>query len=419
LVIIDEEHRFGVKQKEALKKLRGQSDILTMTATPIPRTLNMALGSLRELSIIATPPKGRSAIKTFVNVWVNENIKEACSREIHRGGQIFILHNDIDSIDNMAESIKELMPNVIVRIAHGQMPGKELEGIMGDFYHGRFQILVCTTIIETGIDIPNANTIIINNAQNFGLAQLHQLRGRVGRSHHRAYAYFVIKSHQSLSVNARKRLDAIESLEELGAGFMLANHDLEIRGAGELLGDNQSGKISEIGFNLYHDLLKRTIDSMRSGKALNLDSQINHEIQIDPGIATIIPETYLQDVHERLVLYKRISNAKNETELKSLKIEMIDRFGLLPESTINLFAATSLKNLCEKVGVNKISIYEDKANISFEKNTSINPEKIIALIQNQQQSYKLKGQDLLVIKKEMPSDVRRIKLVENVLNDIN
>ena len=419
LIIIDEEHRFGVKQKEALKKLRGQSDILTMTATPIPRTLNMALGSLRELSIIATPPKGRSAIKTFVDEWNDENIKEACSRELHRGGQIFILHNDIDSIDNMAESVKELIPNVLVRIAHGQIPSKELEGIMSDFYHGRFQILVCTTIIETGIDIPNANTIIINNAQNFGLAQLHQLRGRVGRSHHRAYAYFVIKSHQSLSINARKRLDAIESLEELGAGFMLANHDLEIRGAGELLGDNQSGKISEIGFNLYHDLLKRTINSMRSGKALNIDDQIGHEIQIDPGITAIIPETYLLDVHERLVLYKRISSAKDDNELKSLQIEMIDRFGLLPEATKNLFATTSLKILCGKIGVNKVIIYEDKANISFDKNTSINPAKIIDLIQKQQHLYQLKGQDLLVIKKEMPLDARRIKLVKNLLNDIN
>ena len=418
LIIIDEEHRFGVKQKEALKRLRGQSDILTMTATPIPRTLNMALGSLRELSIIASPPKGRSAIKTFVNEWDDETVKEACSRELHRGGQIFVLHNDIDSIDNMAEYIKNLIPQVHVRIAHGQMPSRELENIMGDFYHARFQILVCTTIIETGIDIPNANTIIINNAQNFGLSQLHQLRGRVGRSHHRAYAYFVIKSHQSLSSNAKKRLDAIESLEELGAGFMLANHDLEIRGAGELLGEDQSGKISEIGFNLYHDLLKRTINAMRAGKTINLYDPISHEIQIDPGIAAIIPETYLADVHERLVLYKRIASAKEDNQLESLQVEMIDRFGLLPDATKNLFATTSLKIIAEKIGINKISIYDDKAHITFSNSTSINPATIIRLIQKQPQIYQLKGQDRLIFKQEMPESKKRIEMVESLVKSL-
>ncbi len=419
LVIIDEEHRFGVKQKEALKKLRGQSDILTMTATPIPRTLNMALGSLRELSVIATPPQGRSAIQTFVNEWNDDTIKEACSRELHRGGQIFVLHNDIDSIDNMAENLKSLVPNTKVRIAHGQMPTRELENIMSDFYHGRFQILVCTTIIETGIDIPNANTIIINNAQNFGLAQLHQLRGRVGRSHHRAYAYLVIKSHQSLSDNAKKRLDAIESLEELGAGFMLANHDLEIRGAGDLLGDNQSGKISEIGFNLYHDLLKRTVDAMRQGKKINLNDPINHEIEIDTGLGCIIPDTYLGDVHERLVLYKRIANAKNNNELKDLQIEMIDRFGLLPDSTKNLFAATRLKLFSEKIGINKISIYDDKAHLAFADKTTIEPIKIINLVQKQPKNYQLKGKNQLIFKQKMPEDIERIELVENLLKKLN
>jgi transcription-repair coupling factor (superfamily II helicase) len=299
------------------------------------------------------------------------------------------------------------------------MPSKELESIMGDFYHGRFQLLVCTTIIETGIDIPNANTIIINNSQNFGLAQLHQLRGRVGRSHHRAYAYFVIKSHQSLSSNAKKRLDAIESLEELGAGFMLANHDLEIRGAGELLGDNQSGKISEIGFNLYHDLLKRTISAIRSGRTINLDDPINHEIQIDPGIAAIIPSTYIADVHERLVLYKRTASAKNNDELKSLQIEMIDRFGLLPDSTKNLFATTSLKIFSDKIGVDKVTIYEDKAHITFSQKTTIQPEKIIHLIQTQSQIYQLKDKDQLIYKKEMPEDVRRILLVQDLLKSLN
>lgn len=419
LIIIDEEHRFGVKQKEALKKLRGQSDILTMTATPIPRTLNMALGSLRELSIIATPPAKRSAIQTFVQEWKDDNIKEAVTRELHRGGQIFVLHNDIDSIDNMAQSLTELMPNVHVRIAHGQMPTRELEHIMSDFYHARFQILVCTTIIETGIDIPNANTIIINNAHNFGLAQLHQLRGRVGRSHHRAYAYLVIKSHQSLSKDAKKRLDAIESLEELGAGFMLANHDLEIRGAGDLLGDNQSGKISEIGFNLYHDLLKRTIDAMRQGRKINLDDPINHEIQIDCGLPSIIPQNYLEDVHERLVLYKRIASCKTNNELKELQIEMIDRFGLLPDSTKHLFANTRLKLFCEKIGIDEISLYEDKAIITFGTKNTMEPIKIIQLIQKQPKNYQLKGQNQLIVKETMPEDIRRIELVENLLKKLN
>ncbi len=419
LIIIDEEHRFGVKQKEALKKLRGQSDILTMTATPIPRTLNMALGSLRELSIIATPPAKRSAIQTFVQEWKDENIKEACTRELHRGGQIFVLHNDIDSIDNMAQTLKEIMPNVHVRVAHGQMPSRELERIMGDFYHARFQILVCTTIIETGIDIPNANTIIINNAQNFGLAQLHQLRGRVGRSHHRAYAYLVIKSHQSLSKDAKKRLDAIESLEELGAGFMLANHDLEIRGAGDLLGDNQSGKISEIGFNLYHDLLKRTIDAMRAGRKINPEDPIHQEIQIDSGLPSIIPDTYLSDVHERLVLYKRVASCKTNSELKELQIEMIDRFGLLPDSTKNLFANTRLKLFSEKIGIDKIDIYYDKAIVAFGTKNTIEPIKIIQLIQKQPKNYQLKGQNQLIIKQDMPEDIRRIELVENLLKKLN
>jgi transcription-repair coupling factor (superfamily II helicase) len=418
LIIIDEEHRFGVKQKEALKKLRGQSDILTMTATPIPRTLNMALGSLRELSIIATPPAKRSAIQTSVDEWNDDTITEACSRELHRGGQIFVLHNDIDSIDNMAETLKNLMPNIKVRVAHGQMPSKELEQIMADFYHQRFQMLVCTTIIETGIDIPSANTIIINNAQNFGLAQLHQLRGRVGRSHHKAYAYLIIKSHQSLTKDAKKRLDAIASLEELGAGFMLANHDLEIRGAGDLLGENQSGKISEIGFNLYHDLLQRTIRAIKSGKKLNIEDTINEQVEIDIGIACIIPQTYLDDVHERLVLYKRIASAKNEDELKDLQIEMIDRFGLLPEPTKNLFASTTLRFICEKIGINKIIIFDDKAEITLGVNHTIEPIKIINLIQKEAKTYQLKGQNTLVYKKSMAEDSTRVRSIENLLKNL-
>jgi transcription-repair coupling factor (superfamily II helicase) len=418
LIIIDEEHRFGVKQKESLKKIRGQSDILTMTATPIPRSLNMALGALREMSIIASPPAKRTAIQTFVDEWDKNTIKEACSRELHRGGQIFVVHNDIDTIDNMAESLSNLMPNLKVRIAHGQMPSKELEQIMADFYHQRFQLLVCTTIIETGIDIPSANTIIINNAQNFGLAQLHQLRGRVGRSHHKAYAYLIIKSHQSITANAKKRLDAIASLEELGAGFMLANHDLEIRGAGDLLGENQSGKISEIGFNLYHDLLKRTIQAIKNNTKLDIKDALIEEVEIISGIACIIPDTYLTDVHERLILYKRIASAANDDELKDLKIEMIDRFGLLPEQTNNLFASTSLKIYSKEIGILKINIYDEKAEITLNKNNTIEAIKIIDLIQKQPLIYQLKNQNTLIFKEEMEHSISRVEKVRELLTSL-
>ena len=418
LIIIDEEHRFGVKQKESLKKIRGQSDILTMTATPIPRSLNMALGALKELSIIASPPAKRTAIQTFVDEWDDESIKEACSRELHRGGQIFVVHNDIDTIDNMAESLSSLMPNINVRVAHGQMPTKELEQIMADFYHQRFQLLVCTTIIETGIDIPSANTIIINNAQNFGLAQLHQLRGRVGRSHHKAYAYLVIKSHQSITLDAKKRLDALASLEELGAGFMLANHDLEIRGAGDLLGENQSGKISEIGFNLYHDLLKRTIQAIKNNEKFDIKDALVEEVEINTGIACIIPETYLSDVHERLILYKRIASASDDDELKELKIEMIDRFGLLPDSTKNLFESTSLKLYSKEIGIDKITIYDDKSEITLKEKNSVDASKIINLIQSNSQIFQLKNQNTLIYKETMDADYSRIEKISKLLGSI-
>ena len=418
LIIIDEEHRFGVKQKEALKKIRGQSDILTMTATPIPRSLNMALGSLREMSIIATPPAKRTAIQTFVDEWDKNTIKEACSRELHRGGQIFVVHNDIDTIDNMAESLSDLMPNLQIRIAHGQMPSKELEQIMADFYHQRFQLLVCTTIIETGIDIPSANTIIINNAQNFGLAQLHQLRGRVGRSHHKAYAYLIIKSHQSITENARKRLDAIASLEELGAGFMLANHDLEIRGAGDLLGENQSGKISEIGFNLYHDLLKRTIKAIKNNTKFDIKDALVEEVEINSGIACIIPDTYLPDVHERLILYKRIASAENDEELKDLKIEMIDRFGLLPDQTNNLFESTSLKIQSKEIGILKINIYDEKLEITLNEKNLIDTSKIINLIQMKPQQFQLKNQNTLISNETMEADFSRIRSASKLISNL-
>ncbi len=416
LVIIDEEHRFGVKQKEKLNSLRAKVDILTMSATPIPRTLNMALGSLRELSIIATPPVGRMSIETFVGQWQDEMIVEACLREIHRAGQIFVLHNDIDTIDIIADNINELIPNIKVGIAHGRMASKELETIMSDFYHKKFNILVCTTIIETGIDIPNANTIIINNAQNFGLAQLHQLRGRVGRSYHKAYAYLIIKSEQGLSKDAKKRLQAISSLEAVGSGFLIANNDLEIRGSGELLGKNQSGRIQSIGFNLYHDILARTMESIKLGKEIS--DITTEQTVINSGISCIIPARYMADTHTRLMFYKRISQATNDNELLLIKIELVDRFGELEDATQSLFANTKLKLLAKKIGITNINIYNDRVNIVFNKDANINIEQIIKLIQENSNKYSLKNQTTLVIKDTMPDNIKRIEIIHKFLAEL-
>ncbi|TPW18309.1 MAG: transcription-repair coupling factor (superfamily II helicase), partial [Halothiobacillaceae bacterium] len=335
LVIIDEEHRFGVRQKERMKALRADVDILTLSATPIPRTLNMAVSTLRDLSIIATPPSRRLAIKTFVQEWSDATIQEACLREIKRGGQVYFLHNDIDTIDKIARTLEALIPEATVRIGHGQMSERDLERVMLDFYHHRFNILVCTTIIETGIDIPTANTIIINRADRFGLAQLYQLRGRVGRSHHRAYAYLLVPHKKSITKDAEKRLDAIASLEELGAGFTLAVHDLEIRGAGELLGEEQSGQIQEIGFSMYMEMLDRAVKSLKRGEQPVFDPSLANTTEIDLNITALIPGDYLPDVHSRLVLYKRIANAETADDLRELQVEMIDRFGLLPDPIKN------------------------------------------------------------------------------------
>ena len=336
LLILDEEHRFGVRQKETLKRLRSEVDIVTLTATPIPRSLCMAMGGLRSISIIATPPAGRLSIKSFVRDWSNAQVREACLRELHRGGQIYFLHNEVKTIENMSVKLKELMPEADIRVAHGQMPDRALESIMSDFYHQRFNILLCSTIIESGIDIPSANTIIINRADRFGLAQLHQLRGRVGRSHHQAFAYFLVNSRRDISGDAKKRLDAIEVLEDLGSGFSLASHDMEIRGAGELLGESQSGMVDEIGFTLYTEYLNRAIKSITADPSLvsnqfSIDTS-SKSTEINLHIPTLFPESYLPDVHTRLVMYKRIANASDREELRELRIEMMDRFGLLPQS---------------------------------------------------------------------------------------
>ncbi|MBI4006472.1 MAG: transcription-repair coupling factor, partial [Gammaproteobacteria bacterium] len=418
LLIIDEEHRFGVRQKEKFKALRAEIDILTLTATPIPRTLNMALSDLRELSIIATPPSRRLAVKTFVREWSSPLVREAMLREIKRGGQVYFLHNEIKTIEKTASEIRTLMPEAIIKVAHGQMSEKELEQVMLDFYHLRFNVLVCTTIIETGIDVPSANTMIVNRADKFGLAQLYQLRGRVGRSHHRAYTYLIVPERRAITADAVKRLEAIESLDELGVGFTLATYDLEIRGAGEILGEEQSGQIHEVGFGLYMDLLERAIHALKSGKQPELDRPLEHGAEINLHIAALIPEDYLPDVHARLIMYKRIASAKDEDELRNLQEEMIDRFGLLPEPVKNLFQITTLKLKANPLGIRKIDLGQQGGRLHFHSHTNIDPNRIIKLIQAEPQTYKLDGQDKLRINKELPDSRDRFATLDNLLNEI-
>ncbi|HEB77113.1 MAG TPA: transcription-repair coupling factor, partial [Methylothermaceae bacterium] len=353
LVIVDEEQRFGVRQKEHFKKLRSEVDLLTLTATPIPRTLNMSLSGLRDISIIASPPEGRHPIQTFISEWVDSLVQEAILREIRRGGQVYFVHNKIETMERIAGEIQRLVPEARIRIAHGQMPERDLEQIMLDFYHQRFNVLLCTTIIESGIDIPSANTILIHRADLLGLAQLHQLRGRVGRSHHRAYAYLLVPPKQLMTRDALKRIEAVQASGELGAGFLISSHDLEIRGAGELLGDEQSGQIQEIGFNQYSEMLEKAVKALKEGKTLDFD-QMEETIEIDLKLPALIPDDYLPDVHTRLVLYKRIANAGDVQALKELQVEMIDRFGLLPEATKNLFAIAEMKLQAQKLGIEKI-----------------------------------------------------------------
>ncbi|THB70474.1 MAG: transcription-repair coupling factor [Gammaproteobacteria bacterium] len=419
LVIIDEEHRFGVRQKEQFKKLRSEVDILTLTATPIPRTLNMAMSGLRDLSIIATPPAKRMAIKTFVSEWNNALFQEACLRELKRGGQVYFLHNDVKTMEKISADLQELIPEATVRFAHGQMRESELEQVMLDFYHQRFNLLVCSTIIESGIDVPTANTIIINRADKLGLAQLHQLRGRVGRSHHRAYAYMITPPKGVMTSDAVKRLEAIESLEDLGSGLMLANHDLEIRGAGELLGDEQSGQIQEIGFTLYTDLLQRAIDALKAGKIPDMDASKVSGTEIDLRIPAIIPEDYIPDVHMRLVLYKRIASVSDSEQIKDLQIEMIDRFGLLPEHTKKLFDLAQLRLTAEEMGISKIDFGPAGGIVIFDNDTSVDPVKIIKLIQFQPDRYKLEGENKLKVKRDLKCNEERYKAVTDLINGLN
>jgi len=391
LVIIDEEHRFGVQQKEKLKALRAEVDMLTLTATPIPRTLNMAMGHLRDLSIIATPPARRLSVKTFVRQRDDAMTKEAILREILRGGQVYYLHNDVASIEKAAEDLRRMIPEARVGVAHGQMRERELEQIMSDFYHKRFNVLVCTTIIETGIDIPSANTIIIERADKFGLAQLHQLRGRVGRSHHQAYAYLLTPPPKAMTADAKKRLDAIAESQDLGAGFMLATHDLEIRGAGELLGEEQSGQIESIGFTLYMQLLDEAVKAIKEGRTPNADLPLSHGTEMNLRIPALIPEDYLPDVHNRLMLYKRIASVDTSEALKELQVEMIDRFGLLPDPAKNLIRQTELRLKAEGLGIVKIDAGKEWTRLEFGGSTPVDPLVLVKKVQSAPDQYRLEG----------------------------
>ncbi|MBM2598914.1 transcription-repair coupling factor, partial [Pseudomonas sp. BDPW] len=412
LVVIDEEHRFGVRQKEQLKALRSEVDILTLTATPIPRTLNMAVSGMRDLSIIATPPARRLSVRTFVMEQQNAVIKEALLRELLRGGQVYYLHNEVKTIEKCARDLAELVPEARIGIGHGQMHERELEQVMSDFYHKRFNVLVASTIIETGIDVPSANTILIERADKFGLAQLHQLRGRVGRSHHQAYAYLLTPPRRQMTPDAEKRLEAIANAQDLGAGFVLATHDLEIRGAGELLGDGQSGQIQAVGFTLYMEMLERAVKAIRKGEQPNLEQPLGGGPEVNLRVPALIPEDYLPDVHARLILYKRIANAPDEEGLRELQVEMIDRFGLLPDPAKNLMRLTLLKLQAEKLGILKVDAGPQGGRIEFAADTQVDPLVLIKLIQGQPNRYKFEGATLFRFQVPMERPEERFNTLE-------
>ena len=418
LVIIDEEHRFGVRQKERLKRLRAEVDVLTLTATPIPRTLAMSLEGLRDFSVIATAPERRLAIKTFVASYSSGIVREAALRELKRGGQIYFLHNDIDTIASMGEKLAALLPEARIAIAHGQMHERELERVMRDFYQQRINLLLCSTIIETGIDVPTANTIIIHRADKFGLAQLHQLRGRVGRSHHQAYAYLLTPPEGALSVQAKKRLEAIQLMEDLGSGFYLAMHDLEIRGAGEVLGEEQSGEMQQIGFQLYTEMLKAAVRALRAGREPNLTDPLGVTTEINLHVPALLPETYCNDVHERLVLYKRLANCETMDELTAMHEELIDRFGLPPQQAQALLACHRLRLTAKPLGVVKVDASPERAQIHFAHNPSFDPGKLIALVQKDGR-YRFAGPDRVRIERAAPNIDERVAMIEEFLGKLS
>ncbi len=417
LVIIDEEHRFGVRQKERLKALRAEVDVLTLTATPIPRTLSMALEGLRDFSVIATAPQKRLAIKTFVHPFSEGLVREAVLRELKRGGQVYFLHNEVETILGMQEKLARLLPEARIAVAHGQMRERELEHVMRDFYHQRHNLLLCTTIIETGIDVPTANTIIIQRADKFGLAQLHQLRGRVGRSHHQAYAYLLTPPDTALTAAAKKRLEAIQLMEDLGVGFHLAMHDLEIRGAGELLGESQSGEMQEVGFTLYTQMLEEAVKALKEGKEPDVNAPLHVTTEINLHAPALLPADYCPDVHERLVLYKRLANCETLDQLEGLHEELIDRFGLLPPQAKALLDVHRLRILAKEVGVARIDAHSDAITLQFVPRPPIDPGRIIELIQKKKH-YKLAGQDKLRVTLATADAEKRARAVQDIFREL-
>ncbi len=415
LLIIDEEHRFGVRAKQRLQALRANVHVLTLTATPIPRTLNMALGGLRDLSLITTAPAGRLAIKTFLIEWHAPTLREAALRELRRGGQIYFIHNEVRSIEKIAAELQALVPEASVRIGHGQMRERDLEQLMVDFYHRRFSVLVCTTIIESGIDVPTANTIMINRADTLGLAQLHQLRGRVGRSHHRAYAYLIAPPRQALARDAVKRLEAIESMEELGAGFVLATHDLEIRGAGELLGEQQSGQVTEIGLSLYLDMLEHAVQALKAGREPVLDQPLAAATEVELRLPAFLPEVYVGDVHMRLSLYKRIAAADSDAALDELSAEIHDRFGPLPSAAHSLLRIAKLKLLARALGVRRLDLGPQGGSVLFEERSRIEPATVVRMIQTGAREYRLEGPLRLRVARALPTENARFEFAADLL----
>ncbi|MEL7629484.1 transcription-repair coupling factor [Pectobacterium aroidearum] len=418
LLIVDEEHRFGVRHKERIKAMRANVDILTLTATPIPRTLNMAMSGMRDLSIIATPPARRLAVKTFVREYDHLVVREAILREILRGGQVYYLYNDVENIEKAAQRLAELVPEARIAIGHGQMRERELERVMNDFHHQRFNVLVCTTIIETGIDIPSANTIIIERADHFGLAQLHQLRGRVGRSHHQAYAYLLTPNPKAMSADAHKRLEAIASLEDLGAGFALATHDLEIRGAGELLGEDQSGQMTSVGFSLYMELLESAVDALKAGREPSLEDLINSQTDVELRLPALLPDDFIPDVNTRLSLYKRIASAKTSDELDELKVELIDRFGLLPDASRYLLQIAALRQQAQALGIRRIEGNEKGGFIEFSEQNRVDPSHLIGLLQRDPGTYRLDGPTRLKFMKDLSDRPQRIEFIGSLLGNM-
>ncbi|HEY1393671.1 MAG TPA: TRCF domain-containing protein, partial [Methylibium sp.] len=417
LLVIDEEHRFGVRHKEAMKALRAEVDVLTLTATPIPRTLGMALEGLRDLSVIATAPQRRLAIKTFVRNEGHGTIREAVLRELKRGGQVYFLHNEVETIENRRRKLEELLPEARIAVAHGQMPERELERVMREFVGQKHNLLLCSTIIETGIDVPTANTIVMSRADKFGLAQLHQLRGRVGRSHHQAYAYLMVPDVEGLTKQAAQRLEAIQNMEELGSGFYLARHDLEIRGAGEVLGENQSGNMMEVGFQLYNEMLAEAVRSLKAGREPDLLSPLSATTEINLHAPALLPDSYCGDVHTRLSLYKRLATADKLDKIDAMLEEIVDRFGKLPAQAQTLFDTHRLRVQAKPYGVVKIDAAPHVMNISFRPKAPIDPLRIIELVQKNRH-IKLAGNDKLRVEKSMPEPKDRAQFIRDVLRSL-